>query len=143
VSRMRNQTSAVAFRDKTSSGNNGPHPIFSERTCANFSIFGNHFNMLARFKPSRENNSQINRLGRRAKHRQIFARPARQQGRNAIATIRGLGCDGRGRVARRAARRVRSSRVVLSRQCRGQACEMTCRRRWQKSWFTGEITEQP
>ena len=39
--------------------------------------------------------------------------------------------------------RVRSSRVVLSRQCRGQAREATRGRQWQKSWFAGEITEQP
>ena len=40
--------------------------------------------------------------------------------------------------------RVRSSRVVLSRQCRGQLLgSMSPGGRWQKSWFAGEITEQP
>ena len=74
-----------------------------------------------------------------------LTKPARasKEGRFAIATTRGAGCDGRVSAARRAARRVRSSRVVLSRQCRGQACEIPRRRRWQKSWFAEEITEQP
>ena len=69
-----------------------------------------------------------------------------------IAANAGQGCGGRRFRARRARNGGRSSRVVLSRQCRGQVCEMAMtalradtprRRRWQKSWFTGEITEQP
>ena len=49
-------------------------------------------------------------------------KPSRpHEGRFAIVTIRGAGCDGRGRAARRAERRVRSSRVVLSPRRWGQA----------------------
>jgi hypothetical protein len=51
-----------------------------------------------------------------------LTKPSRpHEGRNAIVTIRGAGCDGRASAARRAARRVRSSRVVLSPRRWGQA----------------------
>jgi hypothetical protein len=60
------------------------------------------------------------------------------EGRFAIVTIRGAGCDGRGRAARRAARRVRSSRVVLSPRRWGQANGIHSRRRLSSPVLRGE-----
>jgi hypothetical protein len=49
------------------------------------------------------------------------------EGRNAIVTIRGAGCDGRASAARRAVQRVRSSRVVLSPRRWGQVVQSDLR----------------
>jgi hypothetical protein len=63
------------------------------------------------------------RLPRRAKHRQISAHPVHQEGRIMIATNAGQDAVAAGLFARRARNGGRSSRVVLSPRCWGQACQ--------------------